>query len=215
MPPLHLYLERSRNVNVDTVCFLVDCHPEALMTVDSIGRLPLHVACRWGHDLGVIGVLFEIAPKAAFVKTLTWPRSTPLTITSGEPARYLRRQLNMVEEIVGNSTSAEDATAGRFLLHRALRRNGFSLGAFKLLADKVPAALHQVDDEGLFSLHVARRQGAMAIAQYIVLERNGEAGPLVQLMLESEEDRESAEFVGATWLLMKQSPAETVKNMMD
>ena len=38
---------------------------------------------------------------------------------------------------------------------------------------------------------------------------------LVQLMLESEEDRESAEFVGATWLLMKQSPAETVKNMMD
>ena len=49
----------------------------------------------------------------------------------------------------------------------------------------------------------------------MVLERNGDAGPLVQLMLESEEDQERAEFVGGTWLLMKQSPVETVKNMMD
>ena len=55
----------------------------------------------------------------------------------------------------------------------------------------------------------------MTIAQYIVLERNGDTAPLVQLMLESEEDQESAEFAGTTWLLMKQSPAETVKNMMD
>ena len=98
-----------------------------------------------------------------------------------------------------------------FPLHESIQGNA-TLGVFKLLFDKC-SFLSEPDADRNYPLHVACEEGHCGVINYIlkvstvaVSEQNSNSKLPIELLLESDCDKDDLQYIEALWRLLAASP---------
>lgn len=151
---LHHFCSHARTQDLPTVKFLVDAYPEALMTKNSLGLTPPHIAERQNRqnlDLGHF--LIEKYPQLVEDDDLTSERGTPLHQFCqhggrGKPIEYLKMLAISKRAIKAKNKN------GHTPIH-LLCRGGSSRERLQVLLEVFPAITKDKDNKGRIPLHAA------------------------------------------------------------
>lgn len=123
---------------LDVIHAIYDCHPEAILKADEMGRFPIHTACRCGASLYVVCFLIEYSSEA--IMTAQDRRGkTPLHLCS-------QHYLQLYDPLLGG--------AGNISGYDAI------LEVVKRLCAKAPDVINMEDDEEQTALEIAIEVGA-------------------------------------------------------
>ena len=162
--PLHLYLLRTKNTNVDIVKRLAECNPGSLLSGPEPAIFTVLDNPNIGNMLDILKYIVNTEP-SAIDKTVKEGMS-PLSVACANPHVTFDVIQYLLE--VGPFLALKEGRMGRLPLYELCRSNGHtSLELVKLVTDAYPEAVTQVGSGGRIPIHAAVLKKSLEIVKYL------------------------------------------------
>eukprot|EP00984_Skeletonema_dohrnii_P026526 scaffold15883_cov155-Skeletonema_dohrnii-CCMP3373.AAC.1 len=152
--PLHAACGHNKNMTPDIIQLLIDAAPDAIRSVDSDGRLPLHWLCRNNEldetaALGILKLLKEKHPEA--IRHADNEGCLPILLAGGQGRRSTEFCGNLIEAYPGSERVTD--VSGVFPLNYACLQN--TVATVEYLYKLYPDAINFATATGGYPIHLA------------------------------------------------------------
>jgi len=172
--PLHYYVARKTNVDIDIVKMLIEAYPQALQATDGVGFTPLHAIVSSENEnindlLHIIQYLIEVEPTC--VRTVDQHGRAPLHVacqSGGITLEIVRLLVNEWPEAI-STRERNGFTPIHDLCNNYYLDDETALDILRLLINNdLNLAREMVDDEDYLPIHIAATGKSTAFCKVLI-----------------------------------------------
>ena len=170
--PIHTYLERSGDPNLEVLQILLNHDQGAVRTPDEYGNLPLHKVIGMCDTsvVDAVRLVFDAYPQAVYVQNNLG--KTPLDFAeefgySNDYVYFDELSFQLLFVVQARQVRIPHRM-GQLPLHSAVQNDNVSLGTVKLMVEANPDSIRHADRRGMIPLHIACQVGNIEIVKFLM-----------------------------------------------
>ena len=172
--PLHYYVARKANVDIDMIKMLIEAYPQAMQAVDGVGFTPLHAIVSSEKEdinniLHIIKYLIEVEPSC--VRTVDEFERTPLLLASCNTNITLDA-VQLLYNAWPESIRIPSESIGYLPLHYLCQNiklgEAASIDILQFMVDADPGLVREMGDDELLPIHHAIYGKSTSFCQVLI-----------------------------------------------